>query len=163
MEKKSLLQYFREAAGTEQRFAERIVKVLVANGIYTIDLLNGKSDAELYAIKGIGDFAINMIGRVKTKYQAELENREKEYKKQCKRCMPTTLSDWFRQLDMPLLHAKKLENTLRANGIKSIDDFMNTSQEELGSFKGIGPKYLQICFATKGLIENCGRRKKNKK
>lgn len=159
-EKKSLLQYFREEAGTEQRFAERILKVLVANGITSIDMLMARSDDELYAMKGIGDCAMNLIGRVKTKEAAYRENREKAYQKQCKKCVPVTLADWFRQLDMPALHAKKIESILKKNGIKTIDDFMSTTQEEIGSFNGIGPKYLQTCFAAKGLIENNYRRRK---
>ena len=158
MEKKSLLQYFREEAGTEQRFAERIVKVLAANGVCTIDYLMAKSDEEIFAMKGIGPTAINLIGRVKTKEAARREDREKAYKKQCRRCRPVTLADWFRQLDLPALHAKKLESILKKNGIRTIDQFMETSQQELGSYKGIGPKYLQICFQAKGLIENNSRR-----
>lgn len=160
MEKKSMLQLFREAAPKEQAFAERIVKILAFNRIYTVDILLSKTDTDIYAISGIGPRAMNIIARVKTRAQAERMQMEEAYKKQCKTCKPVSLKDWFKQIDLNHLSACKLEHILRNNGIKTVDDFMNASQQEIGSFKGIGPKYLQACFETKGLISSSKTKKK---
>ena len=159
-EKKCLLQYFREEAGNDQKFAERVVKILAFNGIYTIDILMSKDDTFIYSIKGIGDRAMNLISRVKTKEAFAREKREEAYKKLQHNVNPITLKNWFEQTDMSYMAACKLEKILKKNGINTVDDFMKKSQAEIGSFSGIGPKYLQKCFEVKGMIETSRKAKK---
>lgn len=156
MEKKSLLQYFREEAGSYQRLAERTVKILAENHIYTIDLLMSKTPNELFEIKGIGNMAMNLISKVMTKEEACRRNRKDIYDKHCHECKPTTLREWFQKAGAPYLHACQLEKILKNNGVKTIDTFMHMTFGDYGLMHGIGEKRLALIAKTKKLIEqNC--------
>lgn len=149
---KCLLEYFREAAENDQRFAERVVKVLAANDIYSIDLLMEKTSDELYAIKGIGDRAIRLIGIVMTKEQAIRDQKKDIYEKNCHDCECTTLQDWFKKAGCTYLESCVLQKIMREWGVKSVDIFMKMKMTEFGKMKGIGPKRLQTIEKTKKLI-----------
>lgn len=159
MEKKSLLQYFREEAGTYQRLAERVVKILAENRIYTIDLLMAKTPEELFAIKGIGDAAMNLISKVMTKEEAERQNRKDIYDKHCHECEPTCLREWFQKAGTTYLHACQMEKILRNNGVRTIDMFMHMTFGDYGLMHGIGEKRLVLIAKTKKLIEQSRKQK----
>lgn len=152
-EKKSLLQYFREEAGTYQRLAERVVKILGENGIYTIDILMSKTSNEIFAIKGIGDAAMHLIGKVMTKERAIRTKREEAYKKQCHSCVPTCLRDWFKKAGINYLEACAIEKILKNNKIRTVDEFLETGMSEFDLMRGIGKKRIEEIERTRELIK----------
>ena len=152
MEKKSLLQYLREEAGTYQRLAEQTVKILAENNIYTIDLLMAKTPEEIFAIKGIGDASMNLISRVMTKEHMARATRDEIYKKKCHECEPTCLRDWFQKSGASYMEACKVEKILKENGIRSIDMFMSMTFKDYEQMSGIAEKRLILIAKTKKMI-----------
>lgn len=155
---KCLLDYFKEAAGAEQLLANRVVKTLAVNGIYTIDLLMEKKANDIYALKGIGDKAMKLIGVVMTKEEYERKKKADIYKKNCHDCTPTTLKDWFRKAGVTNLEACCIEKILKNNGVKTIDDFMKLKTPEMGAMKGIGEKRKATIYKTQKLIKASKRK-----
>lgn len=158
MENKCLLDYFREAAGAEQLLAQRIVKTLAANGIYTIDLLMEKKSNDIYAMKGIGDKAMKLIGIVMTKEQYQRDHMKDIYKKNCHDCSCITLKDWFKKAGATYLESCNLELILKRNGIKTIDDFMALKTPQIEEMKSIGPKRRETICKTQKLIKSSKRK-----
>ena len=152
MEKKCLLQYLREEAGNDQAMAVRIVKILSKNGIYTIDLLMAKKPEELLAIKGIGNKAMVLIGRVMTKEEAERKSKMDVYRKNCGSCPPVTLADWLQKTGCSYMECCTISRILRQNGIKTVDEFMKTKQEQFASYKGIAEKRINVIMKTQAII-----------
>lgn len=158
MENKCLLDYFREAAGAEQLLAQRIVKTLAANGIYTIDLLMEKKSNDIYALKGIGDKAMKLIGIVMTKEEYERKKRAEVYKKNCHDCTCVTLKDWFKKAGATYLESCNLELILKRNGVKTVDDFMALKKSQMDEMKGIGLKRRETIWITQKLIKASKRK-----
>ena len=150
---KCLLDYFKEAAGAEQLLANRVVKTLAVNGIYTIDLLMEKKPNDIYALKGIGDKAMKLIGIVMTKEECERKKKMDIYKKSCHDCVPTTLKDWIKKTGTTNLEACTLQKILKNNGVKTIDNFMELRTPEMEQMKGIGPKRIETIYKTQKLIK----------
>ena len=150
---KCLLDYFKEAAGAEQLLANRVVKTLAVNGIYTIDLLMEKKPNDIYALKGIGDKAMKLIGIVMTKEECERKKKMDIYKKSCHDCVPTTLKDWIKKTGTTNLEACTLQKILKNNGVKTIDDFMKLKTADMKQIKGIGPKRIETIYKTQKLIK----------
>ena len=160
MEKKSLLQLFREVAGPEQRLAERIVKILGENGIISIDILMSKTANELLAIKGIGERMMVMISRVMTKEEAERKRIQDVFKKTCCNKTPTCLRDWFQKAGATYSESCIMEKIMRKNGIDTIDDFLMTDPNTFYEFKGIAVKRLERIEKTQKLIQSSRKKKK---
>lgn len=159
MEKKSLLQYFREEAGTYQRLAERTVKILAENRIYTIDLLMAKTSEEIWNIKGIGNMSMNLISKVMTKEQMVRAKSEDVYKKHCHECEPTCLHDWFQKAGSGFLESYRIEKIMKRNGIKSVDMFMHMTLKDYDQMNGIANKRLAIIDKTQKLIQQSNKTK----
>ena len=158
MEKKSMLQYFRESAGSDQGFAERIVKTLVANNIYTVDLLLSKDPVDILRIKGIGPRAMNLISRVMTKAECDKKHMEALYKKHCSKCQPTTLHEWFENAGVARLESFCIEKILRKNGITSVDIFLKKDFSDYDVYtRGVGKKRVEsIMMAQRYIKEQKG-------
>ena len=159
MEKKSLLQYFREEAGTYQRLAERTVKILAENRIYTIDLLMAKTTEEIWNIKGIGNMSMNLISKVMTKEQMVRAKNEDVYKKHCHECDPTCLRDWFQKAGASYLQACQIDRIMKRNGVRNIDMFMHLTFGDFDKMSGIAEKRLAMIAKTKKLIEQSNKTK----
>ena len=155
-----MLDYFKEAAGeNEEKFAERTVKILAKNNIYTMDILMAQKPEDIRAIKGIGDRGMNLISRVMTKEEAQRKGKKDIYDKHCHKCPPTTLRDWFQKSGTTYLEACNIERVLRENGINSIDVFMESTTEQMSSFSGIGKKRLSYVDKTQKLIHRAQKQK----
>lgn len=150
---KCLLDYFKEAAGAEQLLAQRVVKTLALNGIYTIDILMEKKPNEIYALKGIGDKAMKLIGIVMTKEEYERNKKMDIYKKNCHDCSCVTLKDYFKKSGTTYLEACCIEKILKKNGVKTIDDFMALKKPQMTEIKGIGEKRAETIYKTQKLIK----------
>lgn len=156
---KCLLDYFLESAGAEKLLAQRVVKTLATNGIYTMDILMSKTPNEIYALKGIGDKAMKLIGVVMTKEEYARKEQQKLYKKNCGECVPTTLKDWLRKTGATYLEACCIEKSLKLAGYKTVDDFMALKKPQMLEIKGIGEKRMEMIYKTQKLIKANKRRK----
>ena len=154
MEKKSLLQYFREEAGTYQRLAERTVKILAENRIYTIDLLMAKTTEEIWNIKGIGNMSMNLISKVMTKEQMVRAKNEDVYKKHCHECEPNCLHEWFQKAGASFLESYRIEKVMKRNGIKNVDMFMHMTLNDYDQMSGIASKRLAVIAKTQKMISD---------
>ena len=150
---KCLLDYFKEAAGAEQLLAQRVVKTLAANGIYTIDLLMEKKPNDIYALKGIGDKAMKLIGIVMTKEEYERKQKQDIYKKNCHDCSCVTLRDWFKKAGATHLEACNIERVLKNAGYKTFNDFMALKKPAMLEIKGMGEKRMEMVYKTQKLIK----------
>ena len=149
---KCLLDYFKEAAGAEQLLAQRVVKTLAANGIYTMDILMEKKPNEIYALKGVGDKAMKLIGIVMTKEEYERKQKQDIYKKNCHDCTCVTLKDWFKKAGCTHLEACNIERILKNNGVNTIDDFLGLKKPQMSGMKGMGEKRMAMVYKTQRII-----------
>lgn len=133
--------------------AKRIAKVLEKNGIDSIRKLIESNDNEIMYIKGIGTRAMNVISVIKTREMFKAEKKMNSYKKlKGKKRVPIDIKSCMIDLGCTTMNAAQFEHILKRGGIVTIDDLLNTSQEDLSQIKGIGPKRLQMCVQLKGMI-----------
>lgn len=160
---KSLLEYFEEEAGVEKLLARRVVKTLAFNDIYTMNLLMAKTPNELAAIKGIGDRAMNLIGRVMTKEQAIRDKKKDIYDKNCHDCECTSLRDWFKKAGCTYLEACTLQKIIKQWGVNTVDIFVKTKTSEFEKMKGIGPKRMATIDKAKKMIARKQKKSNSRK
>ena len=153
MEKKSLLQLFREAAGPEElKLADRVVKTLMDNRIISIDILAMKEPEEILAINGIGDKSMALINKVMAKRIVSIKDIQKAYKKSKKKTR-NTLHEWFEDAGASKLEAANVEKILKNNGIKYANDILKFDVSQFENMPGIGEKRLDLIRKTRALME----------
>ena len=132
--------------------AKRIGKVLEKNGVDSITRLINMDWESIQEIKGVGPRALHIIGVIRTREKCKAEKKMNMYKKAKGKALPKDLKYYMRKLGVSYLSACQFERILKKNGIMTISDFMEASQEEISQFKGIGPKRLQNCVEIKSMI-----------
>lgn len=158
---KTFTDIFVELADDQDKSeARRVARTLEKNGIDSITRLINTDDNDIAALRGIGDRAMKVISVIKTREIAKAAKVMRSYKKQKakeqKICY--TFKDYAMKCGMNYISACQFEHCLKHAGVNTFDDLLNTSQEELSQFRGIGPKRLQACMEIKGMIS--GRKRK---
>ena len=145
---------------SEKAIARRIAKTLEANGIDSMERLMSADPYDIQIIKGIGDRALNIIGKIRTKEEYRIKQMTDVYNKHKGTVRPITLRDWFVQAGCSYLEACNMEKIIVKNGCKTVDAFMEMDMAEIGSWKGIGAKRLQTCVETKAIISSVKKKRK---
>ena len=144
------------ADDSDKSEARRVARTLEKNGIDSITRLINTDDNDISAMHGIGDRAMKIISVIKTREIAKAAKAMRSYKKQKakeqKICY--TFKDYAMKCGMNYISACQFEHTLKHAGIRTTEDLMNSSQEELCQIRGIGPKRLQACLEIKDMIAN---------
>lgn len=159
---KTFTEIFAELADeADKTSAKRIARTLEANGITSMQHLLGVTDEKLYSIKGIGNYAMRVIGVIKTREEARLKKMMNEYKKAKGKKVNRDIRYYAQQAGMNYLSACQFERIMTRYNVRTPQELLDCPQEVLSQFKGIGAKRLQQCIDIKSVI-NADRKRNTK-